>query len=104
MLLSLVQYLLNSFYIFFAFIFGVDKNAIKIYNYQSVEFFCQNCVNIALKYGQYIYQSKKYHLVLEIAIAGIKDYFSFIAFPHSHLIIGIDQIDLDKISNLTKSI
>ena len=40
MLLQLLQYLLNSFYMLFAFTFNVNKDVIKIYYHKNNEFFC----------------------------------------------------------------
>ena len=40
MLLQLLQYLLNSFYVPSAFAFNVDEDVIKVHYYKNIEFFC----------------------------------------------------------------
>ena len=85
----------------FAFAFDVDEDVIEVYYHKNVKFFCQNLINIALKRGQCIDQSKKHHLVLEIAIAVSESCFLFIAFSDSHLMIDIGQIKLGKTSSST---
>ena len=89
MLLQLLQHSLNSFYVLFAFAFDIDKDVIKVYYHENVKLFYQNLINVALERGWYISQSKKYHLVLEIAIAPLKSRFPFITFSNPHSIVGI---------------
>ena len=72
--------------------FGVDENFIKIHYYKNVKLFYQDLVDIALEWCQCVSQSKKYHLILEMAVAGSKSCFPFITFFDSHLMVGISQI------------
>ena len=88
----------------FAFGFGVDKNVIKVHNHKIVKFFCRNLVDIALEYGRYVGQSKKYHLVFKMAIACSDGCFLFIAFSDLHLMVGISQIKLGETLSPIKSI
>ena len=85
----------------FAFTFSIDKDVIKIHNHKNVKLFCPNLINIALERGRCVGQSKRHYLVLEMAIAGPEGHLLFIAFPDSHLIVGIGQIELGKTSSLT---
>ena len=73
----------------FSLIFGIDKDIIKIHYHEDINFFFQNLINVALKCGQCISQLKKYHLILEIAIAGPKSRFFFFFFSNLHSIVGI---------------
>ncbi len=86
---QLLQHQLNSFYVLFSFTFGVDEDVIKVHYYENIKLLCQDLIDIALESGQYIGQSKRHHLVLEIAIAGLEGYFLFIAFFDPHLMVGI---------------
>ena len=81
--------------------FDIDKDVIEVHYHKNVKFFCQDLVDIALERSQYVGQSKKHYLVLKMAIAGFESRFLFIVFPNPHLIIGICQIKLDKISSPT---
>ena len=81
--------------------FGIDENIIKVYYHENVKLFCQDLIDIALKYGQCISQSKKHHPVLEIAIAAFEGRFPFIAFSNCYLMVGVDEIELDKMSSPT---
>ncbi len=74
---------------FFSPAFNVDKDVIKINNNKDIEFFCQEFFDIALEGGQYIGQSKKYYLLLKVAITGLKNHLLFIIFFNPHLMISI---------------
>ena len=96
MLPQLVQHLPNGLDMLFALTLNVDENVIEIHYHNNVKLFDQDLVNIALKHGRYVGQSKKHNLVLEIIIAGPKGRLPFIAFLDFHLIVGIGQIKLGK--------
>ena len=83
------------------FVFGANKDVIKVYYHKNVKLLCWNLVNIALECGQCIDQSKKYYLVFKIAIAGPESGFPFIVFPNPHSIVSIGQIKLGKTLSLT---
>ena len=89
---------------FFSLGFGIDEDVIKIYYYENVKLFYKNLVNVALERSRCVGQSKKYHLILEMAIAGPEDCFSFISFFDLHPIIGIGQIELGETSSPTQLI
>ena len=74
----------------FFFVFGIDKDVIKIYYYKDIKLLYSNRVDIALKTGQYVDQSKRYDLIFEVAIVGLKYCLLFITFFKSYLIVGID--------------
>lgn len=42
------------------FVFYIDKDIVQVYNNKNITLFCHNLINILLKYGQYINQSKLY--------------------------------------------
>ena len=81
------------------FAFGVDKDVIEVHYHKNVELFCQDLIDIALEHSQCISQSKRYHLVFKMTITASKGRFPFIAFSDSHLMVGIDEIELDKTPN-----
>ena len=80
-----IERLLRTFF----FAFGVDKDVIEIHHHKDVKFFHQDLINIALESGQYIGQSKRHYLILEIAIADFENYLLLITFSNSHLMLGI---------------
>lgn len=69
---------------------NVDENVIKIYYYKNVEFLYQDFINIALKRSLCIGQTKRYYLVLKVAVIYLKSRLPFIAFSYSYSMIGID--------------
>ena len=73
----------------FAFVFSVDEDIIEVHYTKNFELFCQNLIDVTLKRGRYINQSKRHHLVLKMAIAGLENYFLFFAFLDPYLIVGI---------------
>ncbi len=101
MLLKLLEHPLNGLYVFFAFAFDVDEDVIKVHYHKNVKFFYQDLIDIALECSRCVSQSKRYDLVLEVAIAGLEDRFPCIAFPDPHSMVCIGQIKLDKMSSPT---
>ena len=81
----------------FAFVFNVDEHIMEVYYYKNIELFCQDLIDIALKYSQCINQSKKHDLVFEIVIMASENHLQFITFLDFHLMVSIDEIELDKI-------
>ncbi len=92
MLPQLVQHLLNGLYMLFAFVFGVDEDVIEVHYDKNVKLLCQDLVDITLKYGRCVNQSKRHDLIFKMTIAGPEDRFLFIAFPDLYLMVGIGQI------------
>ncbi len=88
----------------FAFAFGVDEDIIKVYYHKNVELLCQNLVDVALEHGRCVSQSKRHHLVPEMAIVGPEGRLLFSVFPDFYSIIGIGQIELGETSSPTLSI
>ncbi len=101
MLLKLFQHLLNYFHVLFAFTFSIDEDVIKVHYHKNVKLVYQDLVDIALKYGRYVSQSKKHDLVLKVVIASPEDRLPFVTFPDPHLMIGIGLIELSETSSLT---
>ncbi len=84
----------------FALVLSVDEDIIEIYYYKNVEFLSKDLVDVTLKRGRYIGQSKRHDLVLEMAIAGPEGRLLFITFSDPNLIVGIGQIELGEMSSL----
>ncbi len=96
MLSKLLQHPLNGFRVLLAFAFNVYEYVINLHYHKIVKLLCQDLVNIALEYGQYVAQSKSHDLILEVAIADPEGRLPFIIFPNSHLMVGISQIELGE--------
>ena len=92
----MLKHLSNSLYVFFALVFGIDEDVIEIDYYENIEFLCQDLVNIILERGWSVSLSKKYDLVIEVAIAGPEDCFLFITLFNFHPMVDIGQIERDK--------
>ncbi len=73
----------------FAFALGVDENVIEIYYYKNVELFCQDLVDVALKRGWRVGQSKRHDLIFKVTIAGFEGRFLFITFLDLHSMVSI---------------
>lgn len=65
---------------------NIDQIIIKIYNNKNILFFCKNLVNITLKTGQNIRQTKWHNLIFEINMLSMKQYFLFGFFLNLYLI------------------
>ncbi len=99
MLLQLVQHPSNGLYMLFAFALDIDDYVIEIHYYKNVKLLCQDLVDIALEYSRCVGQSKRYYLVLEMSIAGLKGRLPFDSFPNPHSMVCIGQIKLGEMSN-----
>ena len=96
MFLQLLQHLLNGLYVLFAFVFSIDEDIIEVYYHKNVELLCQDLIDIVLKRGRYVDQSKRHYLILKLAIVDSENCFPFIAFSDSHLIVSISQVELGE--------
>ena len=73
----------------FVFVFGIDEDVIKVHYHKNIKLFYQDLVDIALERGWCVGQSKRYHLVLKMVIAGFKGRLLFIFFHNPYLMISI---------------
>ncbi len=64
---------------------SVDEKVIEVYDNKNVKLFCQDLIDITLKYDRYISQAKRYYLVFEVTIIGLKGYLLFIVFLYPHV-------------------
>ncbi len=76
----------------FAFAFGVDEDVIEVHYYKNVKRLYQNLIDVSFEHGRYIDQSKRHHLILEMAIAGPENCLLFIVFSDPYSMISIGQI------------
>ncbi len=73
----------------FAFALGIDEDVIEIHYHKNVELFYHDLVDITLKCGRRVGQSKRHDLVFEVTIAGPEGRLPLIAFLDPHLIVSI---------------
>lgn len=78
---------------------GINHN-----NDKYTKLFCYNLVNIILKTGWYIKQTKRYYLILVIIILNPIHYLLFIFLLNLYPILQISQVELYKVLSLTQSI
>ena len=50
-LLQLIYYSSNGFYVFFSFVLSIYKDIIKVHNYKNVKLLCKYLIDIILKCG-----------------------------------------------------
>ncbi len=62
----------------------------QIYNDKDIKLFNDDFIDIDLKTSQNVGKSKKYDLVLEIAVPGTKNSLLFIVFLDSHFVVSTD--------------
>ena len=84
----------------FPLVFGIDEDIIQIHNDEDIEFFRKNLIDIALECCRSVGQSKRHHLILEMAVSGLESNFPLISFANSHSVIGTGKVELDKLPNL----
>ena len=80
---------LDGFHITLGSIFSQNQDVIKIYNDENINFFYRDFVDVTLKASSGIRKTKKYNLVLEIAVSCLESYFPLIFFSNSHSMICI---------------
>ena len=61
----------NGINVSLAWVFGIDKNIIKVKNGEDIKFFGQDLVNVALEAGWCVGQLKKDYLVLEVSVLSL---------------------------------
>ena len=64
----------------FAFILGVDENIIQIHNDEDIKLFRKDLIDVGLEYCRSVGQSKRYYLILEVAISGLENSLPLISF------------------------
>lgn len=79
-----------DFHVWLAKVFSVDQDIVQIYDHKDVKLFGEDLIDIALEASWSIRKSKRYDLILKMAVSGLKNSFLFIVFLNSHLMIGID--------------
>ncbi len=97
----MVQHSLNGLYMLFALALGVDEDVIEVYYHENVELHYQDLVDVTLKRGWCVGQSKKHDLIFKVTIAGPEGRLLFIAFFNPHSMVGIGQIELSETSSPT---
>ena len=92
MFLKFFEDLINGFHITLAGIFSINQNVIKVHNDKNVKFFYHNFVDIAIEADGDIRKTKKFDLILKIAVLNSKDYFLLVIFPNSYIMIYVCHI------------
>ena len=75
---------------------SIDQDIVQIYNDEDIKLFSKDFIDIALKTGRSIGESKKHDLVLEIVVPGTKSSLPFVTFSNPHLMVSTGQIQLGK--------
>ena len=88
----------------FALILDVDENIIQIHNDKDIKLFREDLIDIALEYCRSVGQSKRHHLIFEVAISGSESSLLLISFANSHPVIGTGKVELGKPPCLSQSI
>ena len=65
---------------FFTLILSIDEDVIKVYYHENVKLLYQDLVDITLKHGLCVGQSKKHDLVLKMAITSLEGRLLFVSF------------------------
>ena len=78
-------------------IIGVNEDVIQIHNNKDVEFLNNDLVDISLKACWCVHQTKRHHLVLEVAISSLECSVPLVPFVDSHLIVGTDVVELGEL-------
>ncbi len=73
----------------FVFAVSVDEDVIEVQYNENVEIICKDLIDVTLKRGWCVGQSKRHDLIFKVTIAGLEGRLLFIAFSDSHLIVGI---------------
>ncbi len=85
----------------FALALSINEDVIEIYYHENVKLLGQDLIDVILKRGRCVSQSKRHDLVFEMAITGPEGHLPFIAFPDPYLMVDIGQIKLGETSSPT---
>ena len=86
----------NGIDVSLAWVFGVNKDVIKVNNNKDIKFLNQDLNNIALETSRCVGQPKKYYLILEMAVLSLESRLSFIALFYPHLMVSIWEVELGE--------
>ncbi len=78
--------------------YSVDEDVIKVHYNKNVELLYQDLVDITLKRGRCVGQSKRHDLIFEVTIVGLEGRLPFIVFPDPYLMVDIGQIKPDLVN------
>ena len=78
-------------------IFIGNKDVIQIHNDKDFKLLRKDLVNISLEACQYIYWTKKHHLVLEVAISSPERDFLLLSFADSYLMVSTSEVELGEL-------
>lgn len=70
----------------------MNQNVIQIDYDKDVNFFDKDLIDITLKTGQTVKESKKHDPILEIAVPNTKGSLLFVIFLNLYLMVGIGQV------------
>ncbi len=82
-------------------VLNIDQNIIQINSNKDIKLLSNNLVDIVLKTGWRIGKARKYNLVFEVVVLGIKNYLPLVTFSNSHLMIGTSQVQLCELLSPT---
>ena len=104
--LGLAQAFDNELQILLIFFLGAgeNKNIIKVDYIEDVNVITERTVDIGLKGGRGISQTKRHHKVFIVPITGTKRYFPLVTFPYPYLIIGVSEVDFREDDKTVKPI
>ena len=88
---------LNDSNVSFAWVFGVDKDVIKVNNDKNMKFVGHDFVNIALETGRCIGQPKRHYSVHEVPVSSPENRLPFIALFYPHPIINTREVELGEL-------
>ena len=89
---KLVKDLAYSIYLLLVYLLSINKDFVQTYNNKNVKLFSKNLIDVTLKTGCSIKESKKHDLVFKMAILNIKSYLLFIIFSNFHPLLDIGQV------------
>ena len=84
--------------------FGIDEDIIQIHNDKDIEFFREDLIDVALEYCRNVGQSKRHHLIFEVAVSDPEICLPLISFTNSHPVVGTGEVKLGKLPRLPQLI
>ena len=76
-------------FVIFYFAFWEDKDVVKVYYIEYINVATKSAVNIGLKGGRGISQTKGYDEVFIVAISRPKGGLPFVSFPYLYSVVGV---------------
>ena len=94
---KVLKYPPNDFDVSLAGILSIDQDIVQVYNNKDIKFLGWDLIDITLEGSRRVRETKRYDLILKVAISSLKSRFLLVTFSDSHLMVCVGYIELGEV-------